>query len=309
MKPFPFSEKGKFFKGNLHTRSNRSDGVLEPFDVCEKYKKNGYNFICLSDHLVELYGYPLVDTSAYRTAEFTTLIGAEVHSDQMKNGEIWHLLAVGLPLDFTPPKAPHFKPIPNMESASHLARRCVEAGAFLSIAHPQWSGLTLEDARLIDVAHAVEIYNHGSAVECDRGGGLSILDLLLTEGKKLNLIASDDAHFKQKDYFGGWVMVKAKKNSPDDILESLKKGSFYSSQGPDFFDIEINLKNILIKTSPVASVIVLGRVSAAEAVQGSDLTESIISLDRFYSCDWIRVAIVDSNGRKAWSNPIWDFKY
>ena len=33
-------------------------------------------------------------------AGFTTLLGAELHSGAMANGELWHILAVGLPEDF-----------------------------------------------------------------------------------------------------------------------------------------------------------------------------------------------------------------
>ena len=34
-------------------------------------------------------------------------------------------------------------------------------------------------------------------------------------------MATDDAHFKVRDYFGAWVMVKCDENSPSKILESL----------------------------------------------------------------------------------------
>ena len=40
--------------------------------------------------------------------------------------------------------------------APELARRAAAAGAFVGIAHPAWSQLTIEDGRAIDVAHAVE---------------------------------------------------------------------------------------------------------------------------------------------------------
>ena len=49
MKPNIFANKGKFFRGNLHTHSNLSDGLLSPEEVCKRYKAEGYNFICLSE--------------------------------------------------------------------------------------------------------------------------------------------------------------------------------------------------------------------------------------------------------------------
>jgi hypothetical protein len=94
--PDPFSQPGRFWRGNLHTHSTRSDGVLEPAEVCRRYRDEGYDFLALTDHFVGAYGYPVVDTRAFRAPGFTTLLGAEVHSGAMANGELWHILTVGL---------------------------------------------------------------------------------------------------------------------------------------------------------------------------------------------------------------------
>jgi hypothetical protein len=100
----------------------------------------------------------------------------------------------------------------------------VAAGAFVAIAHPQWSGLTLADARTIGAAHAVEVYNHGCFAGCDRGDGWAINDLLLSEGRRITAVATDDAHFSEPDHFGGWVMVKAEENEPEALVAALKAG-------------------------------------------------------------------------------------
>ena len=123
MRPNVFANPGEYFKGNLHTHSNLSDGLLSPEEVCLRYKNEGYQFICLSDHLLGIYNYPIVDTSKYRDENFTTLLGAEVHSGYMQNGEIWHILAVGLPKDFILPNAPDFFPIENQETGPNLAKQ------------------------------------------------------------------------------------------------------------------------------------------------------------------------------------------
>ncbi len=300
-----FSAPGCFFRGNLHTHSNRSDGVLDAAEVCRRYKAEGYDFIALTDHFIGLYGYPITDTKPFRSDDFTTILGAELHSGAMENGELWHILAADLPEDFTPPDAPHFLPVEDQESGAELARRARDAGAFVAIAHPEWSGLTMEDARTIDAAHAVETYNHGCAMGCDRPHGFHTLDLLLSEGRKLNLVATDDAHFSEPDHFGGWVMVKAPHNTPEALLTALKDGNYYSSQGPELRDITLSDKEIRVKSSAVASVIVQGHGSAAEARHGESLTDATIKLDRFARSPWLRVSVMDRAGRRAWSNPIW----
>ena len=300
-----FTAPGRFWRGNLHTHSTRSDGVLEPAEVCRRYRAEGYDFLALTDHLVGLYDYPIVDTTGYRTRDFTTILGAELHSGAMLNGELWHMVGVGLPADFTPPHAPDFAPVEGAESAADLAARARKAGAFVAIAHPQWSGLTLADARFIEAAHAVEIYNHGCMTGCDRPDGFAINDLLLTEGRRLHLIATDDAHFSEPDHFGGWVMVKAEENDPDALVEALKAGLHYSTQGPEIRSVEITYTSVEVSCSAAAAVIVQGAGSAARAIHGLSMTRASMPLERFANSDWVRVTVVDAAGRRAWSNPYW----
>lgn len=299
-----FTAPGRFWRGNLHTHSTLSDGVLEPAEVCRRYKAEGYDFIALTDHMIGQYGYPIADTLPFRDNRFTTLLGAELHSGAMMNGELWHILAVGLPADFAPANAPHFRPVEGQESGPELAARAVAAGAFVAIAHPQWSGMTLADARSIEAAHAVEIYNHGCAVGCDRADGFSIADLLLSEGRRLSVIATDDAHFSEPDHFGGWVMVKAEENAPETLLEALKAGAFYSSTGPQIHDIRVEGKDLHVDCSAAAAIIIQGHGCAAQALHGLSMTRATMPLGRFDLSPWIRVTVVDRAGKRAWSNPI-----
>ena len=300
-----FTAKGRFWRGNLHTHSTRSDGVLSPEEVCRRYKAEGYDFIALTDHFIGAFNYPIVDTVPMRDAGFTTILGAELHSGAMANGELWHILAVGLPADFAPANAPYFIPVAGQETGPEIATRAVAAGAFVAIAHPQWSGLTLADARSITAAHAVEVYNHGCAMGCDRADGFAIADLLLTEGRHLTLIATDDAHFSEPDHFGGWVMVKAEANEPQALLTALKAGHFYSSQGPELRDVRVEGGKLIVECSAVVSIVALGHGTGAKAIHGHSLTRGEVPLDRLNNSPWVRAAVIDAAGKRAWSNPIW----
>ncbi|AWD20939.1 PHP domain-containing protein [Fuscovulum blasticum] len=305
IRPSAFTAPGRFWRGNLHTHSTRSDGVLSPQEVCRRYRDEGYDFLALTDHFIGMYDYPLVDTTPFRSEGFTTLLGAELHSGAQKNGELWHILAVGLPLDFAPPTTTSFIAEPGQETGPEIAARAVAAGAFVAIAHPQWSGLTLEDARSITAAHAVEIYNHGCAAGCDRPDGAGIADLLLTEGRKLSLIATDDAHFSEPDHFGGWVMVKATENTPEALLAALKRGDFYSSQGPEIRDIRVEGNKAIVECSAAVSVVAMGWGTGAKGVHGQSMTRAEVPLDRLLGSPWLRISVIDAAGRRAWSNPIW----
>jgi hypothetical protein len=294
-----------FWRGNLHTHSNLSDGALEPAEVCRRYRAEGYDFIALTDHFIGFFGYPIADTVPFRDADFTTILGAELHSGAMENGELWHILAVGLPPDFAPGNVFSFDAHPDQETGPEIAARAVAAGAFVAVAHPHWSGLTLADARALETAHAVETYNHGCAMGCDRADGFHTLDLLLGEGRRLNLIATDDAHFTEPDHFGGWVRVGARENTPEALLAALKSGHYYSSQGPELRQITWNETSVTVECSAVVSVIVQGQGTAAVAQHGQSLTRVEIPLSRLSKSPWFRVSVIDAAGKRAWSNPVW----
>lgn len=301
-----FTSPGQFWRGNLHTHSNLSDGALPPEEVCARYRDAGYDFIALTDHLVGIYNYPIADTSAFRSDGFTTILGAEAHSGAIENGEIWHILTVGLPPDFPPPKASDFDPVPGQETGPALAQRAVDAGAYVAIAHPEWGGLSLADARtLAGIAHSIEVYNHGCHVEADRGQGFWHLDRLLEEGHRLTLCATDDAHFHGPDHFGGWTMVKAEANTPDALLAALKAGQMYASTGPEIHDVNWSETEVSVTMSPASAVIVQGKGSAVTVVHGSDITQAKVPLGNLAGSPWMRLTITDATGKRAWTNPVW----
>ena len=301
-----FARPGGFFRGNLHTHSTISDGGLEPGEVCQRYSEAGYDFICLSDHFMEKYGYPVADTTEHRTNRFTTILGAEMHTGAMENGAIWHILAVGLPLDFPSLGRARHGTGDDVETGQDIARRCSEAGAYVAIAHPEWNGMTPDDARLIETADAVEIYNHGCHVESDRGYGVAVYDKLLNEGKRMTVCATDDAHFRgAPDHFGGWVMVKAEANEPTALLAALKSGDYYASTGPELHNFRIEDDKIIIECSPANNIIAIGANATSRFAHGDGLTQVELPLERFREGGWVRAVVHDAAGKRAWSNPIW----
>jgi predicted metal-dependent phosphoesterase TrpH len=300
----PFSSKGRFWRGNIHTHSNQSDGALPTADVITAYKNAGYDFLMLSEHFISHYNWPINDTRPFRNNRFTTLIGAELHAPETSAGELWHIVAAGLPQDFPP--------CGETETGPKLARRARNAGAFIGIAHPAWSRYTIEDGRALNCAHAVEIYNHGCAIENDLGDGFYLLDQLLNEGKRLNAFATDDAHFKSPDHFGGWVNVKAQSLDPKELLQSLKDGNFYSSQGPELHAIDLSNKEINITCSPVDTITVVCGTSRSCVKTGKAITSAtfdLSTLDKGWylkkTSPWFRITVIDHAGKRAWSNPIW----
>ena len=223
MENLPFDRPRRLYKSNMHTHSTNSDDSHSPERVTAFYRDAGYDFLALTDHFMERYGFPITDTRALRSEGFTTLIAAELHAPETRIGETWHIKAISLPLEF-PALAPG-------EAGPEIAARAAEAGAFISIVHPSWYGLTTADAYDLPFAHAIEVYNHGSAVETDRGDDWPFCDQLLNDGWRLSGYATDDAHHLTHDCLGGWVQVKAETPEPDALLSGPQGGPLLFEPG------------------------------------------------------------------------------
>ena len=291
-----FSAPGRFLRGMLHCHSTRSDADIDPDQVCRIYREAGYDFISLTDHFLAEYDFPVVDTSTFRTDGFTTLLGAELHAGQMSAGEMWHILAVGLPSDFAPTSAD--------ETGPELARRAAEAGAFVALPHPEWYALSLDDALSVDAAIAIEMVNGMCGHESGRGEGSALLDQLLNAGRHVGGIATDDAHRYGPELHSGWVMVKAVENTPEALLTALKAGHYYATEGPHIGNISREGEDLVIGSTPITTARLIGAGSRSETTRGAEMETTRLPLASFRG-GWCRAVLTDSEGKRAWSNPLW----
>lgn len=299
MNNLPFDKPGRFWRGNLHTHSTLSDGHLPPEGVAQVYAENGYDFLALTEHFLERFDYPIADTRSLRTPTFTTLIGAELHAGHTELGNLWHILAVGLPLDFAPNRAG--------EDGPAITQRALEAGAFVAVAHPYWYTLTEGDVLSLGDVHAIEVYNATSIDYNDRADSWYMADLMAMRGRRYSACATDDAHFNPArwDALRGWVWVKSEELTPQALLDALKAGLYYSSTGPRIHGIEIYPRDkAIIRCSPASRVFVTGRQYFAASAHGHGLTQVEVDLKSIDS-PYYRVTVRDAWGRSAWSNPIW----
>ena len=297
----PSKNSHNYFKGNLHGHSNHSDGVLNPQEVVNKYKEIGYDFTCLSDHLwkdSKFAAETVLETKHLNQKDFITIPSAELHclgKKYVKDG-LWHIVANGLPLDF--------KCADEKETAPSLVQRAIEAGAFVTIAHPEWYSLTFDECLSLSHAHGIEIYNHSCHIEAQRGFGTAAADYLLQENNRIFLTATDDSHFKMQDSGGGWVMVAWDKLSESSILNALKNGQYYSSTGVEIFEFEIDNYQVNIQCSPSNQVCIVGRGAKSMSQNGKNITQAEFDLKK-YPSDWFRVSIANDSGEFAWTNPVW----
>lgn len=330
---------GRFYRGNLHTHSTRSDGGMTPEAVCAAYRQQGYDFLAVTDHYIGALNYAITDTTAFRTDAFTTLIGSELHAPALANGTAWHIVAVGLPIDFGP--------LRSGETGPQLAARAAEAGAFVVLAHPASSGASVADLMSIPDAHAIEAYNEISSALSDRADSWYHVDALLSAGRRVTAIGADDAHFRTTmppfpntkaemsmsdpngfireiqatavdplatesgeeapAGFKAWVWVRAERLDPDLLVTALRAGDFYTSQGPQIHDLVVDedQSTLHVVSSPARSVFATGRPDYfSQSRNGSHLTHTTFSVQA-YRGSYVRVTVVDRAGLRAWSNPIW----
>ena len=106
------------------------------------------------------------------------------------------------------------------------------------------------------------------------------------------------------DAFGGWIHVRAERLDPWLILESLKAGRFYSSQGPEIHHIGVDGGDIAVACSPASVIAAQGRGSRTAFAKGDGLTQCRLPLKRFKDTHF-RITVRDAECRRAWSNPVW----
>jgi hypothetical protein len=295
VKHLPFDKPGSFWKASLHTHTTRSDGKLTPTELATVYRNAGYHVLAVTDHFMERFGFPIVDTVPFQTEEFTTLLGAELHGPGLLLGP-WHILAVGLPPDFAHASA--------VETGPEIARRAMNAGAFVAIAHPAWYSLFFEKAKEMDFADAIEVWNTTCHYDNDRGESWYLADQFLMTGRRPFAIATDDAHCAARpDTFGGWTMIRSESLDPASILAALKAGHFYASTGPSIHDIRQEGDQMVVECDPVNVVFATGPGAIHRDITAPATITAAFEIAAFRE-SYMRITIIDANGGKAWSNPI-----
>ena len=266
------------------------------------YRTAGYDFTCLSEHYWSnpRFCAPTINnTSGLDEEDFITILSAELHC----NGKLydrdglWHIVANGLPQDFAMAS--------DSETGPQLVSRAVAAGAYVTIAHPEWYSLTGREARRWP--RPEPMVSRSTTIHPPSRGAwwcAATVDYLLHEGFRTHITATDDSHDIPHDAFGGWVMVAARDLTAGAILAALKDGDFYASTGPEFISITRDGMMIEVETSPVHRIILAADRHYAQPVSGAGLTGARFDLTKFDPA-FFRLVAIDATGRSAWSNPYW----
>jgi len=86
----PFTQLGKWYRGNTHTHSTVSDGVRFVSECFEGYKQQKYDFLVLMDHD------DVSDVSQYSDGSFLAISGSELHPSNAYGGTQYHIVAINI---------------------------------------------------------------------------------------------------------------------------------------------------------------------------------------------------------------------
>jgi len=303
------SNDHRWYRGNTHCHTLNSDGDSSPWDVAECYKKHNYDFVIITDHdfltdvdrLNAVYG---------KEGDFLVIGGVEV-SDRFENKAI-HLNALNPARLVLPTGGAGV-----VETLQNNVNEIRAAGAVPTLNHPnyRWS-FGAEEMRQVQNYKLFELYNGHPSVNNNAGGGYpgmeEIWDDILSTGKVVYGVASDDAH-SYRDPFNrakalpirGWVMVKAAELTPAAIVNALDQGQFYSSTGIEIEDYQVDETLITLKVKQISDtkyrIQFIGKYGKTLQEDTENSATYRLKGDEMY----VRVKIMDSNGNRAWTQPVW----
>ena len=296
----------RWFKGNTHTHTLESDGDSPPECVARWYKEHGYNFLVLSDHDV------LTDPARLAhlaDSTFILIVGEEV-SASFERVPV-HVNALSIARVVEPREGSTL-----VETLQNNIDAVRAVGGVPHINHPNYRwAFRAKDLAAVSNYKLLEIYNGHPSVH-NFGGGDSpsveaVWDQLLTRGKLIYGIASDDAHHFQAE-FGprrvnpgrGWVVVRARRLEAEEIVRNLEDGLFYASTGVELTDVVVTTTRLAVHIKQRGdfkyTTTFIG--SGGKVLKETGGNPAIFELDG--PTDYVRARVRDSGGWFAWTQPV-----
>ncbi|MFH1945798.1 MAG: CehA/McbA family metallohydrolase [Acidobacteriota bacterium] len=303
---FTSAGEWRWFKGNTHCHTNRSDGDVHPLQVVRWYQEHDYHFIVITDHNT-LTDVSLLDQNGSADG-FILIPGIEV--SDASQGKPVHLNAINIHSDLKPQTGKD-----KVETLQNNIEAIRAAGAVPQINHPNWLWAFdhIEMSQLTQVP-LLEIYNMSFNCNNFGAGGKpgmeEIWDNILSKGIVLYGVAADDAH----DYTGEfnsrrsnpgtcWIMVRAEELTPDSIVRALETGDFYSTVGILLKDIRITNESYTISIDPVSQM----HYTTTFIGENGRILKEDYSLEPSYTLKgdelYVRARIFASSGEFACTQP------
>ena len=304
-----------WFKVNLHTHTNKSDGDSSPETVVDWYSNNKYDFLVLSDHN----HLTILDSNQ---TKLLLIPGEEI---TLNLPYTIHINAIGIKKVIEPTLRST-----KVKTLQANIDNILNSGGLAEINHPnfRWA-LNEKDLVQVRGAHFIEVFNGNYNTHNYGGGGKKSVEEMWDEmlSKKIKIwgVAVDDSHHFKEEFAPhrhnpgrGWVEVFAKNLSEKNILDSMRNGNFYFSNGVKFKKININkekiellisgdyfnkgLSNSLITDSKYTTQLISNEGEIVEEINGKSVKFNLVNENNKYT--YFRTKTISSTGSIGWTQPI-----
>lgn len=327
MKKYLLPKEGKFYKANLHMHTTISDGRMTLEETKREFMKHGYSIVAFTDHEVMVPHKELTDDNFLAITSTEIIVNLENHNDfgyiktyhlniysPIENKSDYNtfnkdIMWLKHSYDFITEKQSEVKYQRKygVEFVNEIIQKAKEENCLVSYNHPVWSLQDYSDYSELKGLWGVEWHNTG----CVRAGyedSMQPIDDLLRKGERVYPLATDDAHHID-DCFGGFVMVKAKQLEYSVVFDALRNGDFYSSTGPEIFELTYEDGKVHIKTSPARSIYLSTERRETRWVEAKqellseatfDITNYLSRIDKSEIANpYIRLTVIDKEGKRA----------
>ena len=301
------SASQRWYKGNLHTHTINSDGDSSPDAVARWYKEHRYDFLALTDH--NYFTDPQGLNSFLAAKEKFLLITAEEVTSKYESKPV-HVNAFRLKSTIQPQFGSNV-----VETLQKNVDHIRSQGALPSLNHPNfvWA-FTPPELAQINNLKLFEVYNGHPTTNEHGGGGAASLDEMwdhvLSAGKRIWGIAVDDAHaFKTispdlSNPGRGWIHVRAPNLSEEALLKAIEAGDFYSSTGVELESLEQGAGSVSLKIKERRTEKYAVRFIGKDGKVLAETFDNPASYRLKSGEPYVRAQVLDSNGRKAWTQPV-----
>ena len=293
MKQMMIENDGIWLRGNLHMHTRRSDGAFAYEDALTIYENAGYDFVAVTDHWV-------VSEKGITPGGMLLLSGCEYDVGTNVVQGIYHI--VGIDMEQKPRLIKHGGA--GVQDIIDEVNRC---GGLAILAHPAWSLNSVEEVCKLHGIFATEIYNTTSSHTCNlhnaRPYSGLFVDQMAARGRMLSCVAADDAHRYHTDSLKSWIMVHAKDKTHEAVMEAIRNGDFYATQGPSVA-MKVVGKTVKVKCSPASYVLFYSNApwNRQRVTAGEGITEA--SCELMPNETFVRVEVIDAEGRIAFTSPV-----
>lgn len=288
-----------YYKANLHTHSNISDGAMSVEEMKAHYKSKGYQILAMTDHNLTIPHNDLTEP------DFLMITGVEADMPLANAQKTCHLCMLSKDPDSNwipfrdPDKLPHMAEYEKLcqseelpqgyspENINRVIAKANEKGFLVTYNHPAWSLEYYEDYSKYEGLWAMEYFNSG----CDGGGYEEdngwVFREFLNIRKDLMPIMADDAHNVLHGKSGypcagiAWTMVGAEKLEYDCVMDALARGDLYSSTGPEIHSLTWDEGILRLTCSSAAKIRLIKNRRPDRMVWGEGVTEAEFDLRKW----------------------------